>query len=53
MTLVEVVVASTVFALVMLATVTAFRTFGQAYQRLDQVTRRLVPPPAHLLIRTL
>ena len=38
MTLVEVVVASTVFALVMLATVTAFRTFGQAYQRLDQVT---------------
>ena len=38
MTLVGVVVASTVFALVMLATVTAFRTLGQAYQRLDQVT---------------
>ena len=38
MTLVEVVVASTVFAFIMLATVTAFRTFGQAYQRLDQVT---------------
>lgn len=38
MTLVEVVVASTVFALIMLATVTAFRTLGQAYQRLDQVT---------------
>lgn len=38
MTLVEVVVASTVFALVMLATVTAFRTLGQAYQRIDQVT---------------
>ena len=34
----EVVVASAVSALVMLATVTAFRTFGQAYQRLDQVT---------------
>ena len=38
MTLVEVVVASTVFALIMLATVTAFRTLGQAYQRIDQVT---------------
>lgn len=38
MTLVEVVVASTVFALVMLATVTAFRTLGTTYDRLNEMT---------------
>ena len=38
MTLVEVTVASIVFALIMLAVVTAMRTFGQAYDRLQEVT---------------
>lgn len=38
MTLVEVVVASTIFALVMLATVTAFRTLGITYDRLNDMT---------------
>lgn len=38
MTLVEVVVASTIFALVMLATVTAFRTLGTTYDRLHEMT---------------
>ena len=36
MTLVEVTVASIVFALIMLAT-TAMRTFGQAYDRLQEL----------------
>lgn len=38
MTLVEVTVASVIFALIMLAVVTAMRTFGQSYDRLQQVT---------------
>ena len=38
MTLVEVVVASVVFSMVMLATVTAMRTFGNSY---DKITRTI------------
>ena len=38
MTLVEVTVASVIFALIMLAVVTAMRTFGLSYDRLQQVT---------------
>ena len=36
MTLVEVTVASVVFAMIMLAVVTAMRTFGQSYDRLQE-----------------
>ena len=38
MTLVEVTVASVIFAMIMLAVVTAMRTFGQSYERLQQTT---------------
>ena len=38
MTLVEVTVASLIFAMIMLAVVTAMRTFGQSYERLQQLT---------------
>ena len=38
MTLVEVTVASVIFAMIMLAVVTAMRTFGQGYERLQQTT---------------
>jgi general secretion pathway protein J len=38
MTLVEVTVASVIFAMIMLAVVTAMRTFGQTYERLQQAT---------------
>lgn len=38
MTLVEVTVASMVFAMIMLAVVTAMRTFGQSYDRLQETT---------------
>ena len=38
MTLVEVTVASVIFAMIMLAVVTAMRTFGQSYDRLQQTT---------------
>ena len=38
MTLVEVTVASMIFAMIMLAVVTAMRTFGQSYERLQQIT---------------
>lgn len=38
LTLVEVTVASVIFAMIMLAVVTAMRTFGQSYERLQQVT---------------
>ena len=38
MTLVEVTVASVIFAMIMLAVVTAMRTFGQSYDRLKQTT---------------
>lgn len=38
MTLVEVTVASMIFAMIMLAVVTAMRTFGQSYDRLQQTT---------------
>ena len=38
MTLVEVIVASVIFAMIMLAVVTAMRTFGQSYDRLQQTT---------------
>ncbi|GIR70774.1 MAG: hypothetical protein CM15mP74_20250 [Halieaceae bacterium] len=38
MTLVEVTVASVIFAMIMLAVVTAMRTFGQSYERLPQTT---------------
>lgn len=40
MTLVEVTVASMVFAMIMLAVVTAMRTFGQSYDRLQDATAR-------------
>lgn len=40
MTLVEVTVASIVFAMIMLAVVTAMRTFGQSYDRLQETTAR-------------
>ena len=40
MTLVEVTVASMVFAMIMLAVVTAMRTFGQSYERLQETTAR-------------
>jgi len=40
MTLVEVTVASVIFAMIMLAVVTAMRTFGQTYDRLQDVTDR-------------
>jgi general secretion pathway protein J len=40
MTLVEVTVASMVFAMIMLAVVTAMRTFGQSYDRLQETTAR-------------
>lgn len=40
MTLVEVTVASVIFAMIMLAVVTAMRTFGQTYDRLQQITDR-------------
>ena len=40
MTLVEVTVASVIFAMIMLAVVTAMRTFGQSYDRLQQVTAK-------------
>lgn len=38
MTLVEVTVASVIFAMIMLAVVTAMRTFGQSYERIQQTT---------------
>lgn len=38
MTLIEVTVASMIFAMIMLAVVTAMRTFGQSYERLQQIT---------------
>ena len=38
MTLVEVTVASIIFSIIMLALVTAMRTFGQSYDRLQQIT---------------
>ena len=38
MTLVEVTVASVIFAMIMLAVVTAMRTFGQSYERLQKTT---------------
>ena len=38
MTLVEVTVASVIFAMIMLAVVTAMRTFGQSYERLSKTT---------------
>ena len=38
MTLVEVTVASVIFAMIMLAVVTAMRTFGQSYERLQETT---------------
>ena len=38
MTLVEVTVASVIFSMIMLAVVTAMRTFGQSYERLQQET---------------
>lgn len=40
MTLIEVTVASVIFAMIMLAVVTAMRTFGQTYDRLQDVTDR-------------
>lgn len=40
MTLVEVTVASLIFAMIMLAVVTAMRTFGQSYDRLLVITER-------------
>ena len=40
MTLVEVTVASMVFAMIMLAVVTAMRAFGQSYDRLQETTAR-------------
>lgn len=40
MTLVEVTVASVIFAMIMLAVVTAMRTFGQSYDRLQDATER-------------
>lgn len=39
-TLVEVTVASMVFAMIMLAVVTAMRAFGQSYDRLQEMTAR-------------
>jgi Tfp pilus assembly protein PilV len=38
MTLVEVTIASVIFAMIMAAVVTALRTFGQTYERLQLVT---------------
>ena len=38
MTLVEVMVASVIFALVMMALVSAMRTLAQSYERLQTVT---------------
>ena len=38
MTLVEVMIASVIFAMIMAAVVAAMRTFGQSYDRLQQVT---------------
>lgn len=38
MTLVEVTIATVIFAMIMLAVVTAMRTFGQTYDRLNAVT---------------
>lgn len=40
MTLVEVTIATVIFAMIMLAVVTAMRTFGQTYDRLQEVTAR-------------
>jgi len=40
MTLIEVTVAAVIFSMVMLATVTAFRTFAGTYLRLEQETSR-------------
>ena len=40
MTLVEVTIASVIFAMIMLALVTAMRTFGQSYNRLLDATDR-------------
>jgi len=40
MTLIEVTVATVIFSMVMLATVTAFRTFAGTYSRLEQETSR-------------
>lgn len=40
MTLVEVTIASVIFAMIMLAVVTAMRTFAQSYERLQQVTAK-------------
>ena len=40
MTLIEVTVAAVIFSMIMLATVTAFRTFAGTYTRLEQQTAR-------------
>ncbi len=40
MTLIEVTVAAVIFSMIMLATVTAFRTFAGTYTRLEQETAR-------------
>ena len=40
MTLIEVTVAAVIFSMIMLATVTAFRTFAGTYARLEQETAR-------------
>jgi len=40
MTLVEVTIASVIFAMIMVAVVTAMRTFGQTYEKLQWVTEQ-------------
>ena len=40
MTLIEVAVAAVIFSVIMLATVTAFRTFAGTYARLEKETAR-------------